>query len=240
MKSVAPHDRPREKLERVGAGSLGDNELLAIVLGHGVPRASALELANAVLDVVGGLHGLARASPDDLRRVPGIGGARASQLVAAIEAGRRTLVRARRERMQFRTARDAAEFLVPQFGTRPVEQFGVILLDTKHRLLRTTVLSVGTLDASIVHPREVFRAAASAGAAALVLFHNHPSGDPTPSADDIALTRRMMQAGDLMGITVLDHVIISESRFCSLKDHGDPTANGELRTVNPGSVNGKL
>jgi DNA repair protein RadC len=119
------------------------------------------------------------------------------------------------------TAREVAEFLVPQFGTRPVEQFGVILLDTKHRLLRTTVLSVGTLDASIVHPREVFRAAASAGAAALVLFHNHPSGDPTPSADDVALTRRLVQAGDLMGITVLDHVIIAESRFCSLKDRGD-------------------
>jgi DNA repair protein RadC len=221
MKIVAPHDRPREKLERVGVGGLGDNELLAIVLGHGVPRASALELANAVLDAAGGLHGLARATTDDLRRVPGIGAARASQLIAAVEAGRRTLLRMRRERLQFMSSRDAAEFLVPQFGTRPVEQFGVVLLDTKHRLLRTTLLSVGTIDASIVHPREVFRAAASAGAAALVLFHNHPSGDPTPSDDDIALTKRLVRAGDLMGIPVLDHVIITENRFCSLKDRGD-------------------
>ena len=221
MKTVAPHDRPREKLQRVGAGGLGDNELLAIVLGHGVPRTGALELANAVLDAVGGLHGLARATTDDLRRVPGIGGARAAQLVAAVEAGRRTLVRVRRDRQQFVTPRDAAEFLVPQFGTRPVEQFGVVLLDTKHRLLRTTVLSVGTLDASIVHPREVFRAAATAGAAALVLFHNHPSGDPTPSDDDIALTRRLVRAGDLMGIAVLDHVIVAESRFCSLRERGE-------------------
>jgi DNA repair protein RadC len=118
-------------------------------------------------------------------------------------------------------ARDVAEFLVPQFGTRPVEQFGVVLLDTKHRILRTTLLSVGTLDTSIVHPREVFRAAASAGAAALVLFHNHPSGDPTPSEDDVALTRRMVRAGELMGISVLDHVIVAENRFCSLKEHGD-------------------
>ncbi len=221
MKTVAPHDRPREKLQRVGAGGLGDNELLAIVIGHGVPRTSALELANAVLDVVGGLHGLARASTDDLRRVPGIGAARASQLVAAIEAGRRTLLRVRRDRTQFMTSRDAALFLIPQFGTQPVETFGVVLLDTKHRLLRTTVLSVGTLDASIVHPREVFRAATSAGAAALVLFHNHPSGDPTPSPDDVGLTRRMIQAGDLMGITVLDHVIVAESSFASLRDRGD-------------------
>jgi DNA repair protein RadC len=221
MKSVAPHDRPREKLERVGAGGLGDNELLAIVLGHGVPRAGALELANAVLDAVGGLHGLARATTDDLRRVPGIGAARASQLIAAVEAGRRTLVRGRRERVQIRAARDVAELLVPQFGTRPVEQFGVLLLDTKNRVLRTTLLSVGTLDASIVHPREVFRAAASAGAAALVLFHNHPSGDPTPSDDDVALTKRLVRAGDLMGIAVIDHVIIAESRFHSLRENND-------------------
>jgi DNA repair protein RadC len=227
MKIVAPHDRPREKLQRVGAGGLGDNELLAVVLGHGIPRTGALELANAVLDAVGGLHGLARATTDDLRRVPGIGGARAAQLVAAVEAGRRTLVRVRRDRLQFVTPRDAAEFLVPQFGTRPVEQFGVVLLDTKHRLLRTTVLSVGTLDASIVHPREVFRAAATAGAAALVLFHNHPSGDPTPSDDDIALTRRLVRAGDLMGIAVLDHVIVAESRFCSLRERGELRLNIE-------------
>jgi DNA repair protein RadC len=221
MKSVAPHDRPREKLERVGAAGLGDNELLAIVLGHGVPRTSALDLANAVLDAVGGLHGLARATTDDLRRVPGIGGARASQLIAAVEAGRRTLVRGRRERVQIRTARDAAELLVPQFGTRPVEHFGVLLLDTKNRVLRTTLVSIGTLDASIVHPREVFRAAAYAGAAALVLFHNHPSGDPTPSQDDVALTKRIVRAGELMGITVLDHVIVAESRFHSLRESND-------------------
>lgn len=221
MKIVAPHDRPREKLERVGVAGLGDNELLAIVLGHGVSKSSALELANAVLDSVGGLHGLARATTDELRRVPGIGAARACQLIAAVEAGRRTLLRSRRERLQFRSPRDIAELLVPEFGTRPVEQFGVVLLDTKHRFLRTTLLSVGTVDASIVHPREVFRAAASVGAAALVLFHNHPSGDPTPSRDDVDLTLRMIRAGELMGISVLDHVIIAEHRFCSLKENRD-------------------
>jgi DNA repair protein RadC len=221
MKTVAPHDRPREKLERVGPAGLGDNELLALVLSHGDPRTSALELANAVLAAVGGLHGLARATTDDLRRVPGIGGARAAQLLAAVEAGRRTLVRPRRERTQILTAIDAAQLLVPQFGALPVEHFGLLLLDTKHRVTRTTLLSVGTLDASIVHPREVFRAAASGGAAAIVLFHNHPSGDPAPSDDDIALTRRMIRAGDLMGISVLDHVIVAENRYASLRERGD-------------------
>ena len=221
MKAVAPHDRPREKLQRVGAAGLGDNELLAIVLGQGLPRASVLELANAVLTAVGGLHGLVRATVDDLQRVPGIGPARAAQLVAAIEAGRRTLVRGRRERAQILSSRDVADLLVPQYGSKPVEQFGVVLLDTKHRVLRISLLSVGTLDASIVHPREVFREAANGGAAAIILFHNHPSGDPGPSPDDVTLTRRLMRAGEMMGIDVLDHVIIAENRFHSLRDAGD-------------------
>lgn len=221
MKTVLPHDRPREKLERVGPSGLGDNELVAIVLGQGMRRASALELANAVLGAVGGLHGLVRATVDDLRRVRGIGPARACQIVAAIEAGRRTLVRGRQERPQIRSARDVAELLMPQYGSRPVEQFGIVLLDTKHRVLRTSLLSVGTLDTSIVHPREVFREAASGGAAAIVVFHNHPSGDPKPSSEDIALTRRLIRAGEMMGIEVLDHVIIAENRFHSLRDAGD-------------------
>ena len=217
MKTLAPHDRPREKLERVGVRGLGDNELLAAVLGHGNPRTGALELANAVLAAAGGLGGLARATLDDLCRVPGIGRARASQIVAAVEVGRRTLVRRREERPQILTALDAATLVVPQFGSQPVEHFGVILLDTKHRLLRTTVISMGTLDASIVHPREVFRAATAGGAAAIVLFHNHPSGDPSPSDDDVELTKRLISAGELMGITVLDHVIVAENRFVSLR-----------------------
>lgn len=221
MKAVAAHDRPREKLERAGAAVLGDNELLALVLGHGVSQSSSLDLANAVLAAVGGLHGLARATPDELQRVPGIGRARAAQLVAAVEAGRRTLVRARRDRLQIHTALDAAQVLVPQYGASPVEQFGVLLLDTKHRVLRTTVISIGTLDASIAHPREVFRAAANAGAAAVILFHNHPSGDPAPSDEDVALTRRLLKAGELMGIAVLDHIILAETRFHSLRERGD-------------------
>lgn len=220
MKAVAPHDRPREKLQRLGAGALGDNELLAIVLGHGRARASALDLANAVLSAADGVHGLVRARYDELCAVPGIGRARAAQILAAVEMGRRTLTRASRERTQIVNPRTAAEFLLPQYGNRPVEQFGVLLLDTKHRVLRTVVLSVGTLDASIVHPREVFGAAATAGAAALVLFHNHPSGDPKPSQDDVELTRRLAAAGILMGIDVIDHVILADVRYYSFKEEG--------------------
>ena len=220
MKTVAPHDRPREKLQRLGASGLGDNELVAIVLGAGQPRASALDLANAVLVAVGGVEGLSRASPDDLTRVAGIGPARAAQVLAGVELGRRTLTRARRERVQLLTPGSVAKMLLPQYGSRSVEQFGVVLLDTKRRVLRTTVVSVGTLDASIVHPREVFREATAAGAAALVLFHNHPSGDPEPSAEDVQLTRRLVAAGVVMGIDVIDHVILADARYCSFAQRG--------------------
>lgn len=217
MKSVAPHDRPREKLERLGAAALGDNELLAIVLGHGREHTSALDLANAML-ADGGLRGLLRSRHGELRRVPGIGAARAAQVLAAIELGRRTLTRIDEERPRLSTPRAVAEYLLPQFGNRPVEQFGVLLLDTKHRVVRTSVLSVGTVDASIVHPREVFREATAAGAAALVLFHNHPSGDPEPSEDDCRLTERLVAAGILMGIHVLDHVILADVKYFSFRE----------------------
>jgi DNA repair protein RadC len=220
MKTVAPHDRPREKLQRLGAAALGDNELVAIVFGHGRANASALDLANSLLVGVGGAGGLARARHEDLTRIAGIGSARAAQILAAVELGRRTLTRGGRQRVQITTPRTVAELLLPQYGSRAVEQFGVLLLDTKHRVLRTTVVSIGTLDASIVHPREVFREATAAGAAAIVLFHNHPSGDPEPSVDDVQLTRRLMAAGVLMGIDVIDHVILGDVRYCSLKEKG--------------------
>jgi DNA repair protein RadC len=220
MKTVAPHDRPREKLQRLGASALGDNELVAIVLGNGQANASALDLANAVLDGAGGVEGLARAHHDQLTRVPGIGAARAAQVLAAVELGRRTLTRAGRQRVQVTTPRAVAELLLPLYGNRTVEQFGVVLLDTKHRVMRTTVVTVGTLDASIVHPREIFREAAAAGAAAIVVFHNHPSGDPEPSKEDVVLTHRLIAAGVLMGIDVIDHVILANVRYCSMKEEG--------------------
>jgi DNA repair protein RadC len=219
MKAVASHDRPREKLERLGPAALGDNELLAIVLGHGLADASAFaDLANAVL-AGGGLRALVRARHGELRRLYGIGAARAAQVLAAIELGRRSFARSEEDRPQLRTPGNVAEYLLPQFGNRPVEQFGVLSLDTKHRVIRASILSVGTLDASVVHPREVFREAMAAGAAALVLFHNHPSGDPEPSEDDVLLTERLTAAGVLMGINVLDHVILADTRYYSFREH---------------------
>jgi DNA repair protein RadC len=220
MKDLSPGDRPREKLRRLGVTALGDNELVALVLGSGSSRAGALEIANAVLRVRGGLHGLARTTEAELGRVGGIGAAKASRLVSAIELGRRTLTHAPGARVPLRTAADAARYLLPTFGCRPVEHFGIVLLDSQHRVLKTIVLAVGTSNATIVQPRDVFREAMLGEAAAVVAFHNHPSGDPTPSAEDAELTSRLVAAGVLIGIDVIDHLILGDVRYCSLRELG--------------------
>jgi DNA repair protein RadC len=223
---VEPYERPREKLARVGASGLGDNELLALVLGTGSRLSDALGLANALLQSVGGLHGLVRADFGELQRVAGVGTARGAQIVAALELGRRTLLRRGTARPRLSTPRDLARHLLPQYGALAVEHFGIVMLDTKHRVLRIKIVSIGSLDTTVVHPREVFREAASASAAAIVLFHNHPSGDPTPSKDDLVLTARMVRAGEVMGIDVVDHLILADQRYYSLVEsrHEDVAA----------------
>jgi DNA repair protein RadC len=220
MKDLSPDDRPREKLLHRGVSALGDNELVALVLGSGCRGADALDVANEVLRARGGLHGLARSTCGDLARVGGIGRAKAAQIAAAVEIGRRALGHAPGARIQLRTPRDAAAYLLPAFGARPVEHFGVVLLDTKHRVLRSTVVASGTLNTTIVLPRDVFREAMLGGAAAVIAFHNHPSGDPTPSADDFELTRRLAAAGTLVGIELVDHVVLGDARYCSFKEMG--------------------
>ena len=218
VRDLEPHDRPREKLARVGVTGLSDHELVALVLSVGTRRAGALVLGASVIAATGGLRGLARAGFAQLSHVAGLGPARAARLLAAIELGRRALQRSSERRMQFAMPADVARWLLPEYGARPVEQFGAVLLDTKNRLLRVAVVSVGSLDASVVLPRDVFREAAVSGASALVLFHNHPSGDPAPSTDDVAITRRMMAAGQVMGIEVLDHVILGDAAYFSFKE----------------------
>jgi DNA repair protein RadC len=217
MKRLAPADRPREKLARAGATALGDNELIALILGQGGAGRTALDLGAAVLACAGGPIGLSRVSLVDLQRIDGVGVARAAQILAAVELGRRTLS-ASLERRQFTKPRDVAAWLLPQFGGAPVEQFGTVLLDTKLRLIVVRIVSVGSLDASTAIPRDVFREAVAARAAAVILFHNHPSGDPAPSRDDVAVTRQLVAAGTLLGIQVVDHLILGTVTYFSFSE----------------------
>jgi len=210
-------DRPRERLARHGAGALSNRELLAIVLGTGTRRASSLEVATSLLE--SGLRGLAGRSVADLESQRGLGRAQAARVAATLELGAR-LASEGRHAPSFRTPAESARYLLPRYGARPVETFGILALDVRHRLKREAVISVGCLTSSLVHPREVFQEAVVARAAALVLFHNHPSGDPEPSGEDVALTRRLSSAGTLMGIEVLDHLVLGAGRFVSLKERG--------------------
>jgi DNA repair protein RadC len=218
MLDLPAEDRPRERLARCGAAALGSRELLALLLGTGRRDASALEVADELL--AEGLHSLAGCSLSELQRRPGVGQAKATRILAALELGARVASESTRPAPVFRGAEEAGRYLLPRYSTRPVETFGLLALDVRHRLRREVVVSVGCLTSSLVHPREVFSEAISARAAAILLFHNHPSGDPEPSAEDLALTRRLASAGTLLGISVLDHVVLGAGRFVSLRERG--------------------
>jgi DNA repair protein RadC len=218
VKDLVPEERPRERLARHGAAALSNRELIALLLGSGSRRASALDVAEGLL--ASGLRHLAGRSMPDLVEEHALGEARAARLLAALELGARLASEGPEAAPAFRAAEDAARFLLPRYGARPVETFGLLALDVRRRLKREAVISVGCLTSSLVHPREVFQEAVVSRAAALILFHNHPSGDPEPSPEDVALTRRLAAAGTLMGIEVLDHVILGAGRFVSLKQRG--------------------
>ena len=221
LRRLAPEDRPREKLLARGPSALGVNELLAVILGAGTRSSSVLDLANRLLDRAGGLEGLSRMSAGALASLHGLKQARVAKVLVALELGRRAAAPPEQPRPAFRVPEDAGRFLLPRIGSKPLEEFGILILDTRNRLRRMEVISTGNLNGSLVHPREVFREAVALQAAALIVFHNHPFGDPTPSDEDRQLTRRLVQAGRVMGIDVLDHVIVGATRFWSFREKGE-------------------
>jgi DNA repair protein RadC len=220
MRDLPVGDRPREKLTRAGPAALGDHELVAALLGTGTSTRDALAVACDVLAAGDAAGGLARLSGGELERIPGVGPSHAARILAAVELGRRVLARGQPDRPTFRDAESIAAYLMPRYAERRVEHFGVLLLDTRLRLLRSVELTTGTLDSSPVLPRDVFREAMLANAHSVVVFHNHPSGDPAPSADDVAVTARVAQCGFVMGIEVLDHVILGSRAYFSFRHAG--------------------
>lgn len=216
---MRPSSRPRERLGRLGAEALADAELLALLLGHGTRHADALVTATAVMARLGSLSALLGADPAELSQLPGIGPATAARLTAAVELGKRALWHQPSPRPRLRCARDVHRLLRPVVAGLNKEVFWALALDARHRLLRQLRIAEGSLLSVDVHPREVFRPLIRLGAAAAILVHNHPSGDPQPSPDDLELTRRLQQVGQLTGIPVLDHVVITPADFQSLADH---------------------
>jgi DNA repair protein RadC len=218
MATVPVVDRPREKLARVGAMALGDNELVALVLGTGTRARGALIVAHDVIALAGGVPGLVRIGLDELDGIPGVGASRAARLLAAVELGRRALFGEGDERPEMRGTKDLVGYLMPRYAGGAVERFGVVLLDQKRRVIRSVILSTGTAEASICHPRDVFGAAVLASATGVAVFHNHPSGDPAPSAADRVVTRQLVEAGELMNIEVIDHIILGSTTYFSFKE----------------------
>lgn len=217
----ATRDRPRERLEDKGAGALADAELIALVLRTGGRDQGAWDLARRILDGVGGLRALGGMAPAELRAIPGLGPAKLASLLAALELGRRWVAEPLVRGAILRGPLDVQRSIEPHLRGLCRESFHVLLLDGRHRLLSSEEISVGTLTASLVHPREVFRGAIRGAAAAILLVHNHPSGDPRPSAEDHAVTRRLQAAGELLGIRVVDHVIVAEGGYYSFRE-SDP------------------
>lgn len=218
--ALAPGDGPRERLVALGVEALSEAELIALLLRTGGAGRDALALAARLLQRHGGLAGLAAAAPAELAGEQGVGPAKSASLVAALELGRRCAARRLRSGDPVRGPADVFRHFHPRLRDARHERFLLVLLDGRHRMLREVVISQGTLTASLVHPREVFRPALREAAAAVVLVHNHPSGDPTPSREDREITTRLAEAGELLGIPVLDHVIVAERGYASLRETG--------------------
>jgi len=214
-------ERPRERLTRLGPSALGTVELLAIVIGSGAGGRSSLALAQEVYARgAGSLRRIGASPVADLRAVPGLGPARAVAVHAALELGRRLAAETRDTGVPVNGPLDVYRHFAPRLEDLPVEEFHVAVLDTQHRIERDITVTRGLLSASLVHPREVFREAIAERAASVILVHNHPSGDPTPSPDDQRVTAQLVAAGRLLDIPVHDHVIIGRGRYASFAESG--------------------
>jgi len=211
-------ERPRERLFKLGSEALSAPEILALILGRGIKGESVMMTSQKLLSRFGSLKGVANASVEELTQTRGIGPAKAAQIKAALELSKRLEVDVDdKPKRVLKSPEDVAAEMRGRLKGKKKEHFWVICLDTRNRLINCKPVSIGSLDTSIVHPREVFKEAVSSSAASVIFVHNHPSGDPEPSKEDIELTKRLVKAGEIVGIDVLDHIIVCDKSYLSLK-----------------------
>lgn len=220
IRDMALADRPRERLVQVGERALATSELLAIVIRTGVGGENVLRLAERTLSHFGGLPGLARASITELKNVKGIGTAKAVEIKASLELGRRLMATDPTDRPKVTSPADAANLLMTEMAFLEQEHLRLVLLDTRNNVIATPTIYVGSLNTSVLRVGELFRSAIKENAAALIVAHNHPSGDPSPSPEDVRVTGQIVSAGKLLDVDVLDHIIIGRQRYVSLKERG--------------------
>ena len=221
VRDMPAYDRPRERLQRLGVENLSAVEIMAVLLGRGIRGESVLITAQRLLEKFNDFPGIAGASVEELRKVRGIGLAKACQIKAAFElANRWNNSQSPAVVSVIKSPEDAYFELKARSRGQKKEHFWAILLDTRNKIIKSVEISVGSLDSSIVHPRELFKEAISASASSIIAAHNHPSGNPEASQDDIKLSRRLKEAGELIGIEVVDHIIIGDGKYISLKREG--------------------
>nr|WP_269435828.1 DNA repair protein RadC [Gracilibacillus suaedae] len=220
MKEVPKEDRPRERLLEHGPDHLSNQELLAILLGSGTQKENVHQLAEKVLKHFEGLRMLKDVTIEELIEIKGIGQVKGVNILAAVEFGKRIQQFKERERYVIRSPEDGANYVMEEMSSLKQEHFVSIFLNTKNQVIHRQTIFIGSLNASIVHPREVFREAIKRSAASIICAHNHPSGDPSPSQEDIHVTKRLSESGKMIGIELLDHLIIGDHKFISLKEKG--------------------
>ena len=219
MKDLPENERPTEKLVNHGARSLSNSELIAVIIRTGSRDYSVIELANRLLSTKeDGVASLADTSVEEITRVKGIGNCKAAQILAAVELGKRIVLAETEHKKKVTSPLDIVDFFMADMQYLKREHFKIVMLDTKNHIIGVEEISVGNLNSSIVHPREVYKQAIKRSSASIILVHNHPSGDPTPSREDINITRRLMESGEILGIRVLDHIVIGHKKHISLKE----------------------
>lgn len=220
LRDVPESERPRERMMNCGAQSLSNFELVALLLRTGSKRESVMTLAQRVLSYANGLRGLTQLTYHELSTIHGIGAAKAIQILAGVELGRRIARSNPQDKYQILSPEDAVQLVMEELRYEQQEHFLCVFLDTKNKMIDKKYIFKGGLNSSIVHPREVFNEAIKRNSASIVCFHNHPSGDPTPSPEDIEVTKRLAKAGMLLGIQLIDHVIIGDQTYFSMKEKG--------------------
>ncbi|MGL4848368.1 MAG: RadC family protein [Clostridium sp.] len=213
-------ERPQEKLISFGAESLTDAELLAIVLRTGIKGENVITLSQRIIWELGGLDGILNASLEDIKKIKGIKNSKGTRILAIVEIARRLKSLRNLEKKKIAKAEDIVDFLYPEMSSLNQEILKLVVLNTKNEITRVKDVFKGSLNSAIVHPREIFNEALKSSAASIIICHNHPSGDPTPSKEDIMITKRLSSCGEMLGITLTDHIIIGNNRYVSLKEKG--------------------
>jgi DNA repair protein RadC len=220
VRDLPKPERPRERLQKLGPDALSSQELLALVIGRGIPKKSVMTIAQELLSRFGNVKAISQATLEELSQIKGIGIAKAAQIKACFELAKRETLEAEEENFDIKNPEAVCRLIGSSIKEKAKEHFKLILLNSRNKKIGISTISIGTLTTSLVHPREVFKEALAHSAASVILAHNHPSGDPEPSEDDLKITRKLVESGKILGVEVIDHIIVGKNSFYSFREKG--------------------